>query len=49
MRKIRAYLLGMREFRLAWTTHIDDEAELNWYDRGRERAHRITRRRFDVE
>ena len=41
---IRAFLLGVREFRLAWTTHTDYP---NAYDWGRELAHRLTLRRWD--
>lgn len=44
---IRAFLLGLREFRLATTTAFDDYRLLECYDRGRELAHRLTWRRWD--
>ena len=44
---IRAFLLGMAEFRLSLTTHYDDYRLLVAYDRGRELAHKLTLRRFD--
>jgi hypothetical protein len=45
--RARAFLLGMREFRLSWTTHFDDYDELVAYDQGRDLAHRLTLRRYD--
>ena len=45
--KIRAFLLGVREFRLSFTTSYDNEALLEAYDWGREVAHRVTLRRYD--
>lgn len=36
----------MKEFRLQTTTHFD-YPEINWYDWGREIAHRITLRFFE--
>ena len=45
--KITAFLRGMREFRMHWTTHYESYVLLRWYDRGREFAHVITLRRFD--
>jgi hypothetical protein len=47
MKRIRAFLTGMREFRSAVTTHYDDYELLLSYDWGREIAHRVTFRRFD--
>ena len=43
--RIRAFSLGVWEFRSHWTTHqpSNDEA----YDWGREWAHRLTFRRWD--
>lgn len=41
---IRAFLLGLYEFRRAFTTSCADEVA---YDCGREFAHRVTLRRFD--
>lgn len=45
--KARAFLLGVREFRLSATTHFDDYDLLYTYDRGRELAHKLTRRKYD--
>lgn len=47
MQKIKAFLLGMAEFRLSFTTHFDDDALLEAYDSGRELAHRLTFRHFE--
>lgn len=47
MKSIKAFLLGMAEFRLSFTTHIADLHLQNCYDHGREWAHRLTFRRFD--
>ena len=44
---IKAFLLGMREFRSFITTPMEDERAYNAYDWGREFAHRITFRRFE--
>jgi hypothetical protein len=41
------FLLGMREFRLAWTTHMPDDKALSSYDKGREWAHRLTFRHWE--
>jgi hypothetical protein len=44
MKKLIAFMLGMREFRCAFTTNcIESEA----YDCGRELAHRFTFRQFE--
>ncbi len=45
--RVRAFLLGVREFRTDFTTHFEDEGLLEVYDLGREMAHRATFRRFD--
>lgn len=47
MRRLAAFLAGLREFRLTITTAYDDDALADAYDTGRELAHRITRRRFE--
>jgi hypothetical protein len=47
MKKIAAFINGMKEFRLTLTTHYDDAALLEAYDAGRELAHRLTFRHFD--
>lgn len=44
---IRPFLLGMKEFRSTATTHFD-YPEIDSYDWGREIAHRLTLRRFEV-
>jgi hypothetical protein len=46
MSKLRAFLLGMREFRLDFTTHMPED-RIDAYDWGREWAHRLTLRRFE--
>lgn len=46
LRTLRAFLLGMWEFRRMVTSHFDG-ALMERYDRGREMAHRLTLRRFE--
>ena len=46
MKKIRAFILGMREFRTNFTTN-PGESLMETYDRGRDMAHRLTMRRWD--
>jgi hypothetical protein len=46
--RIRAFLLGIREFRLDLTTHFEDDRLVLAYDWGREIAHRVTFRHWDV-
>lgn len=48
MKKILAYLNGMREFRMSMTTHYNNASLADAYDYGRERMHRLTLRKFDV-
>ena len=54
IRRWHAFLLGMVEFRHDLTTGFvggDDLSEFEWYavyDRGRDLAHRLTRRRYDL-
>jgi hypothetical protein len=43
---LKAFLLGMREFRSDFTTNCPGEEEA--YDWGREIAHRLTLRRFET-
>lgn len=43
---IRAFLLGMYEFRRDFTTHFDGDL-IETYDRGRDLAHRLTMRTWD--
>lgn len=47
MTTLRAFFLGMAEFRLSFTTHIADNDLQHAYDTGREWAHRLTFRHFD--
>jgi hypothetical protein len=47
MKVIKAFLLGVQEFRLSLTTHFDDDDLLEAYDSGREWAHRLTFRRYE--
>jgi hypothetical protein len=44
---LRAFFLGMMEFRDDLTTSFDDLDLSDAYDNGREWAHRLTMRRFD--
>ncbi len=48
MKTIKAFLLGMQEFRSTYTTHIADWHLQTAYDKGREWAHRLTFRRYEV-
>lgn len=47
MKKIKAFILGISEFRLSCTTSYDDDDLINTYDAGREFAHRVTFRKWD--
>lgn len=47
MKIIKAYLLGMREFRLSMTTGYDNEHLREAYDKGRDMAHRLTLRYYE--
>lgn len=42
---MKAFLLGVLEFRLSFTTRCENEYA---YDLGREWAHRLTLRRFEA-
>lgn len=44
---IKAFLLGMYEFRRAFSTHFADWTLANVYDRGRELAHMLTLRHYE--
>ena len=46
MSRLRAFLLGVQEFRLSLTTHFDDDMR-EAYDWGREWAHSLTFRRYE--
>ena len=45
--RLRAFLLGVQEFRLSLTTRLDDGDLSEAYDSGREWAHRLTFRRYE--
>ena len=47
MQTIKAFLLGMYEFRASFTTIMADSALTDAYDLGREWAHRLTFRRYE--
>ncbi len=44
---VRAFLLGVWEFRLSFTTCYEDLGLESAYDKGREFAHKVTFRYFD--
>ena len=44
MNALKAFLLGMAEFRLSYTTRCTEDSAYDW---GREWAHRLTFRRFE--
>lgn len=48
MKKLIAFVAGLREFRQSFTTHYADIALRDAYDNGREFAHRFTLRQFDI-
>ena len=48
MNKVKAFLLGMQEFRLSFTARYEDDGLSVAYDRGRDFAHWLTFRRFDA-
>lgn len=47
MRRLRAFFLGMIEFRTEFTTYFGDYDLIEAYDSGRDLAHRLTFRRFE--
>lgn len=47
MKTLRAFLLGVQEFRCSFTTLYSDNGLMRAYDLGREWAHRLTFRRFE--
>ena len=47
MNAIKAFLKGMAEFRLSFTTRYENPSLAHAYDQGRELAHKVTLRRFD--
>jgi hypothetical protein len=48
LRTIRVFILGFVEFRSSFGMTYDDDRLTEAYDRGRDLAHRLTLRRFDV-
>jgi len=48
MDKVKAFIDGVREFRMSFTTHYADNNLQYAYDLGREWAHRLTLRRYDI-
>lgn len=46
MKKVKAFLMGIIEFRLDVTTHFDDSL-IEYYDKGRDLMHWVTFRKFD--
>lgn len=48
MDHVRAFALGVREFRLTCTTHFGISSLQSSYDWGREWAHRLTFRHYEV-
>ena len=47
MTKLYAFLLGMYEFRMNFTTYILHPDSVRAYDSGRKWAHRLTFKRFE--
>lgn len=47
MQRLKAYLLGMYEFRLSSTTSFEDLAVQDAYEAGRDMAHRLTLRKYE--
>lgn len=47
MKKLNAFLLGMKEFRSMVTTSYNDLDLLDAYDHGRDLAHKLTLRKFE--
>jgi len=47
MKKVKAFLQGVWEFRLSFTTHYAEHDLARAYDQGRELAHKLTLRKFD--
>ncbi len=46
LQAIRAFILGLREFRQSTTTHFDEDL-IEAYDTGRDLAHRLTFRQYE--
>lgn len=47
MKHIKAFYLGMKEFRLSFTTHLPSFNERQAYDQGRNFRHWINFRRYE--
>ena len=48
-KRIRAFMLGVREFRMTYTTHYANLDLLDAYDAGRALANILTLHRFDPQ
>lgn len=48
MKLLLAFINGMREYRLTYTTHYENYYHMCAYDYGREWAHRLTFRRYET-
>lgn len=47
MENVKAFIKGIIEFRLTITTHYENDTQLEYYDMGRELAHKMTFRKFE--
>lgn len=47
LNRIKAFLLGMSEFRLTCTTNLEADGLQSVYDHGREWTHRLTFRKME--
>ena len=47
MKLLKAFFVGMSEFRISMTTSYNNENMRVAYDRGRDMAHRLTLRRYE--
>lgn len=45
--RLKSYIMGMREYRESITTNSGEEL-IESYDRGRDRAHALTMRRYET-
>lgn len=48
MKTFSSFLLGVREFRSSVTSHLEDDGQRHAYEIGRELAHKVTLRRFEL-
>jgi hypothetical protein len=47
MKKLKAFIQGIKEFRHSFTPHFNDWQLSKAYDQGREIAHKLTLRHFE--